>query len=319
MPIKIPNNLPAAKVLSGENIFLMHEFRAVHQDIRPLKIAIINLMPTKNETEIQLLRLLSGTALQVEVDFIQMTSHVSKNTPRDHLTTFYKGFDVIENLCYDGMIITGAPVETLPFEEVDYWPELSAIMEWCNDHVYSVLHICWGAQAGLYHHYGIDKYMLDTKLTGVFPHRSLVSHHPLLRGFDDVYYAPHSRYTTVRAEDIAAQHEINLLSFSDEAGVYIAASNDSRKIFVTGHAEYDSTTLASEYNRDIRAGVPTPIPVRYFPDDNPENKPVMIWRSHANLLFANWINFVIYQNTPYDLSSLNKTALTLQGMRCAGC
>jgi homoserine O-succinyltransferase len=319
MPIKIPNTLPAAKVLSSENIFVMQEFRAVHQDIRALKIAIINLMPTKNETEIQLLRLLSGTALQVEVDFVQMATHVSKNTSADHLRTFYKNFDVIRDCCYDGMIITGAPVETMPFEDVDYWPELSAIMEWCDNHVYSAFHICWGAQAGLYYHYGIDKYMMDAKLTGVFPHRSLILNHPLLRGFDDVYYAPHSRYTAVREDDIRSQLDLNLLSVSDEAGVYIAASNDMRRIFVTGHSEYGCSTLAAEYDRDVKAGVPTPIPSGYFPDDNPENKPVMRWRSHAALLFSNWLNFIIYQNTPYNLSSLNKTALAMQGMRCAGC
>lgn len=319
MPIKIPNALPAAKVLSSENIFLMPESRAIHQDIRPLKIAIINLMPTKNETEIQLLRLLSGTALQVEVEFIQMATHVAKNTPSDHLKAFYKNYSEIESSCYDGMIITGAPVEAMPFEDVDYWPELSSIMEWCGDHVYSVFHICWGAQAGLYHHYGIEKRMMDEKLTGVFQHRSLVSNHPLLRGFDDVYYAPHSRYTTVLAEDIDSRHDIRILSVSDKAGVYIAASNDMRRIFVTGHSEYDSGTLAAEYERDVKSGTPTPVPENYFPDDNPDNMPVMRWRSHASLLFSNWLNFVIYENTPYDLSSLNKTALTMQEMRCAGC
>jgi homoserine O-succinyltransferase len=319
MPIKIPNLLPAAKVLAGENIFLIKEFRAVHQDIRPLKIGIINLMPTKNETEIQLLRLLSGTALQVEVDLIQMTSHISKNTPQSHLTAFYKSFPEIEDNGYDGMIITGAPVETIPFEDVDYWPELSTIMRWCNNHVYSVLHICWGAQAGLYYHYGINKFPLPEKLTGVFPHRGLLPYHPLMRGFDEVFYAPHSRYTTIRKEDIAAENELQLLSVSDEAGVYIAASNDSRKIFVTGHSEYDPTTLANEYYRDIKAGASPRIPVGYFPDDNPENKPLVNWRSHASLLFANWLNFVIYQNTPYNLSSLNKEVLCLQGVRCASC
>ncbi|MDR1019664.1 MAG: homoserine O-succinyltransferase [Synergistaceae bacterium] len=319
MPIKIPNNLPAAKTLSSENIFLMHEFRAVHQDIRPLEIAIINLMPTKNETEIQLLRLLSGTALQVDVEFIQMATHVSRNTPAEHLKAFYKSFADICDSCYDGMIITGAPVEAMPFEDVDYWPELSDIMEWCRDHVYSTFHICWGAQAGLYYHYGIDKHVMAEKLTGVFPHRSLVHNHPLLRGFDDVYYAPHSRYTTVLAEDIASCHDLRLLSVSDEAGVYIAASNDMRNIFVTGHSEYDCATLAAEYERDVKSGVPTPVPSGYFPDDDPENTPVMRWRSHASLLFSNWLNFIIYQNTPYDLSSLNKTAMLSHGMRCAGC
>jgi homoserine O-succinyltransferase len=319
MPIKVPNLLPAAKVLAGENIFLIKEFRAMHQDIRPLTIAIINLMPTKNETEIQLLRLLSGTALQVEVDLIQMSSHISKNTPQSHLAAFYKSFEAIEDSCYDGMIITGAPVETIPFEDVDYWPELSFIMKWCNNHVYSVLHICWGAQAGLYCHYGIDKIPLAEKLSGVFAHRSLLPYHPLMRGFDDVFYAPHSRYTTIREEDIEREHDLQLLSVSDEAGVYIAASNDSRRIFITGHSEYDRMTLANEYYRDIGSRTPVRKPVAYFPDDNPENKPVANWRSHASLLFANWLNFIIYQNTPYDLTSLNKEALCLHGMRCAGC
>jgi homoserine O-succinyltransferase len=319
MPIKIPNTLPAAKVLSLENIFVMHEFRAIHQDIRALRVAIINLMPTKKETEIQLLRLLSGTALQIEVEFIQMATHISKNTSADHLKAFYKNFGDIENCCYDGMIITGAPVELMPFERVDYWPELSSIMEWCDDHVYSVFHICWGAQAGLYYHYGIDKHCLAEKLTGVFSHRNLAPNNPLLRGFDDVYYAPHSRYTEVLAEDIAVQHDLNILSVSDEAGLYIAASNDMRRIFVTGHSEYDLSTLALEYDRDLNAGVTGTLPLHYFPNDNPENRPVMTWRSHANLLFSNWLNFIIYQNTPYNLSSLNKTALASQGMRCAGC
>jgi homoserine O-succinyltransferase len=318
MPIKIPNTLPAAKVLASENIFIMHEFRAIHQDIRALKIAIINLMPTKKETEIQILRLLSGSALHVEVEFIQMATHISKNTSADHLKAFYKSFDTIKNCCYDGMIITGAPVETMKFEDVDYWPELSSIMEWCDDHVYSVFHICWGAQAGLYHHYGINKRNLEKKLTGIFPHRSLVSNNPLLRGFDDIYYAPHSRYTTVLAEDITSRHELNLLSVSEEAGVYIAASNDMRRIFVTGHSEYDRMTLAAEYDRDVKAGINAVLPLHYFPDDNCENKPIMTWRSHSVLLFSNWINFIIYQNTPYDLSSLNKTAFASHGMRCAG-
>lgn len=304
MPIKIPNDLPAARVLTGENIFVMDEQRAVHQDIRPLKIAVINLMPTKNETETQLLRLLSGTPLQIEVDLIQMASHTSKNTSVEHLMTFYKSFADIQDDCYDGMIVTGAPVETLPFEEVDYWKELCAIMEWSNTHVYSTFHICWGAQAGLYYHYGIDKYPLGQKLTGIFAHRSLVSYHPLMRGLDDVYYVPHSRYTAIRAEDVEARPELQLLSVSDIAGVHIAANKDCRKIFITGHSEYDRGTLAAEHERDRKKGLQTPPPHGYFPQDDPEKTPVVNWRSHAHLLFCNWVNFIIYQNTPYHLASL---------------
>lgn len=312
MPIKIPNNLPAAKTLADENIFIMDERRAFHQDIRPMKIAIINLMPTKHVTEIQLLRLLGATPLQLEIDLIQMTSHTSKNTAPEHLKSFYKSFGDIRCDCYDGMIITGAPVETLPFEDVDYWPELSEMMEWSRYNVYSTFHICWGAQAGLYYHYGIDKHPMDEKLTGVFPHYSPLPRHPLMRGFDDVYYAPHSRYTSVRAEDVAAVKALRLLSVSDAAGVHIVANESCRQIFVTGHSEYDRETLALEYGRDREKGVKTPVPAGYFPEDNPDLTPAMNWRSHANLLFSNWINYVIYQHTPYDLTALNRQCLKLQ-------
>ncbi|MDR3279347.1 MAG: homoserine O-succinyltransferase [Synergistaceae bacterium] len=312
MPIKIPNDLPAVKTLVQENIYVMTEFRALHQDIRPLRIAILNLMPTKSETELQLLRLLGGASLQIEVDFIQVASHTSKNTPVSHLTTFYKKFDDIRDSCYDGLIITGAPVETLPFEEVDYWRELCEIMEWSKYNVYSCLHICWGAQAGLYYHYGIEKYNMDEKLSGIFAHRNLNPNHQIMRGFDDIYYAPHSRYTTVRIEDILKKREIRLLSTSDAAGAYLVSSADCRKIFITGHPEYDRQTLAAEYARDVGKGIKAPIPVGYFPKDDPENTPVMSWRSHANLLYCNWINLVIYQNTPFDLHSLSTMSMRPQ-------
>jgi homoserine O-succinyltransferase len=305
MPIKIPGDLPAIKELTRENIFVMTEQRALHQDIRPLRIAILNLMPTKRETELQILRLLGGTPLQIEIEFLQVASHTPKNTPLSHMTTFYKKFDDIRDSCYDGLIITGAPVETLPFEDVDYWPELCEIMEWSNYNVYSSLHICWGAQAGLYFHYGIRKYSLDEKLSGIFAHRNMNPSHPIMRGFDDVFYVPHSRYTTVRMEEIVSKRAIRLLSASDAAGAYIAASVDCRKIFVTGHSEYECRTLASEYVRDIRKGLPAKMPAGYFPEDDPNNTPIVNWRSHAHLLFCNWVNFIIYQNTPYDLHSLN--------------
>jgi homoserine O-succinyltransferase len=312
MPIKVPNDLPAARELARENIMVITERKAVHQDIRPLKIVILNLMPTKRETELQLLRLLGGTPIQADVDFMQVSSYTPKNTPLSHLQTFYKTFDDLKDRCYDGMIITGAPVETLPFDDVDYWLELCAIMEWSKYSVYSTLHICWGAQAGLYFHYGIEKHALDQKLSGVYQHRSLIPTHPLLWGFDDVYYAPHSRYTTIRTDDLLATAGLRLLSHSDEAGAYIAVSADGRMIFVTGHSEYDHGTLAAEYSRDVGRGLRPNVPANYFPHDDPENAPVMKWRSHANLLFCNWINFIIYPNTPYDLSSLNKMIMRPQ-------
>jgi homoserine O-succinyltransferase len=262
-------------------------------------------MPTKIDTEIQILRLLSGTPLQVEINLVQMEAHTSKNTPITHLMEFYKNFSDIKHDCYDGMIITGAPVERLSFDEVDYWSELCEIMEWSNYNVYSCLHICWGAQAGLFYHYGVDKYVLDEKLTGVFAHRCLIAHHPLMHGLDDIYYAPHSRYTTVRAMDIAAKPWLRLISVSEAAGVHIAATTDCRKIFITGHSEYDRNTLAAEYDRDLKKGTHTPIPSGYFPRDDPNKTPVMNWRSTANLIFCNWINSIIYQNTPYDIANLS--------------
>lgn len=305
MPIKIPDHLPAAKILESENIFVMTEHRAMHQDIRPLQILILNLMPTKIETETQLLRLLGNSPLQVDIDLMQTATHISKNTDPGHLLEFYQTFDQVKNNKYDGMIITGAPVESLEFTAVDYWDELCAIMEWSRAHVYSTLHICWGAQAGLYYHYGVPKYPLGRKLSGVFRHRPLDPAHPLLRGFDEVFFMPHSRYTEVRQEDIEKVEGLQVLALSETAGAAIIATQDARQVFITGHMEYDRTTLAGEYQRDLQRGMSPQIPQHYFPDDNPEAVPPMLWRSHASLLYANWLNYFVYQRTPYDLSSLN--------------
>jgi homoserine O-succinyltransferase len=304
MPIKVADGLPAILTLEKENIFVMPEHRAVQQDIRPLKIIILNLMPTKIETETQLLRLLSNTPLQMEIDLLQAASHTSKNTPSEHLLEFYKSFEDVKCSRYDGMVITGAPIEQMPFEEVDYWPELCEILEWSKRNVYSTFHICWGAQAGLYYHYGIPKYDLTEKMFGVFSHRPLIPTHPLLRGFDEAFWAPHSRHTEVRREDIEKVPDIELLSTSDEAGVYIAANKDGRQIFVTGHSEYDRNTLAGEYFRDFDKGLDIKMPRHYFPDDNPLLMPPLKWSSHANLLYTNWLNYFVYQKTPFDLTSL---------------
>lgn len=304
MPIKVADGLPAIQTLEIENIFVMPEQRAAHQDIRPLKIVILNLMPTKISTETQMLRLLSNTPLQLDVDLLQAASHTSKNTPSEHLLKFYKTFDEIRELRYDGMVITGAPVELMPFEEVDYWPELCEIMDWSRRNVYSTFHICWGAQAGLYRHYGIAKYPLPEKMFGVFLHRTLVPNHPLMRGFDDVFWAPHSRHTEVRAEDIARAPELELLADSEEAGVYIAATADGRQIFVMGHSEYDRETLSGEYFRDRQRGLDIRPPRHYFPEDDPARTPPLRWRGHSTLLFANWLNYFVYQRTPYDLDTL---------------
>lgn len=304
MPIRVPDKLPATKQLRNENVFVMSETRAMHQDIRPLKIAIVNLMPTKITTETQLLRLLSNSPLHVEIDLIGMDSHTSKNTSAEHLETFYKTFKDIKNQKYDGMIITGAPVENLDFEEVDYWDELVSIMEWSKTHVTSTFHICWAAQAGLYYHYGIPKYALDRKLSGVYKHRVNRRTAKLVRGFDNEFYAPHSRYTEVRAEDIKKVKDLEILAESDEAGVYIVFTKGGRKIFVTGHSEYDADTLLNEYIRDLGRGINPDVPKNYFPDDNPEKKPVVRWRSHASLLFSNWLNYFVYQITPYDIDSI---------------
>ncbi len=304
MPIKIPNELPAYKTLTDENIFVMTETRALTQDIRPLKIAIVNLMPTKIDTETQLLRLLGNTSLQVESDLIRTASHQSRNTSREHLETFYKTFEDIREENYDGMIITGAPVEQLPFEEVEYWDELCAIMEWSKRHVHSTMHICWGAQAGLYYHYGIQKKSLPEKLFGVFPHQAERKNYILLRGFDDIFMVPHSRHTTVDRADIEACPDLKILASSPEAGVYICATDGGSRIFITGHSEYDPLTLEREYLRDKNAGLPIAPPKNYYPDDDDTRPPLVTWRSHANLLYANWLNYMVYQTTPYDLKEL---------------
>ena len=304
MPIKIPDKLPATKQLNKENIFVMTEKKAMHQDIRPLKLVLVNLMPTKITTETQLMRLLSNSPLQVEIDLLQMDSHMSKNTPAEHLAAFYKRFDEIKNSKYDGMIITGAPVENLDFDKVDYWDELVKIMGWSTTHVTSTLHICWAAMAGLYYHYGIPKYPLKEKCFGVFEHRVNRKTSKLVRGFDNVFYAPHSRHTEVRSEDIKKVKELEILAESDEAGVYIITTKGGRRIFVTGHSEYDADTLKNEYIRDLEAGKQPNIPKHYFPDDNPSKKPLVRWRSHASLLFSNWLNYFVYQITPYDIDSI---------------
>ncbi len=303
MPINIADDLPAVETLSRENIFIMRETRARHQDIRPLRIAILNLMPTKIATETQLLRLLGNTPIQVDITLLHPRSHQPKNTPEEHLLRFYNTFEDIRDEKFDGLIITGAPVEHMPFEEVDYWEELTRIMDWSLHNVYSTLHICWGAQAGLYHHYGILKHALDKKLFGVFSHRVNHKNMKLFRGFDDLFYAPHSRYTEVHKEDIEAAG-LEVLSESEKAGLYIAASKDERQIFVTGHSEYDPLTLKNEYERDVRAGLPISIPYCYYPGDDPLREPIVTWRSHANLLFSNWLNYYVYQETPYDLGKI---------------
>ena len=306
MPIIIPNDLPAKNVLANENIFVMNAKRAIHQDIRPLKVLILNLMPTKVTTETQLLRLLGNTALQVEVELLRVRSHESKNTPEDHLLAFYKTFDQVEKELFDAMIITGAPIEHLPFEQVDYWQELQDIMDWGLEHAFSLLYICWGAQAALYHHYGVPKYPLPAKQFGVFEHRVTEKNCQLLRGFDDVFYAPHSRHTEVRRSDVESVPGLKVLAESEEAGLYIAASENQRQVFITGHSEYDPLTLKVEYDRDVALGLPIQVPANYYPDDDPAQPPVVRWRGHSNLLFANWINYTVYQETPYDLTSIKK-------------
>lgn len=304
MPIKIPDKLPATQQLRGENVFVMSETKAMHQDIRPLKIALVNLMPTKITTETQILRLLSNSPLQVTIDLIQMDSHNSRNTSAEHLEAFYKTFDEIKNSKYDGMVITGAPVENLDFEEVDYWDELKKIMDWSTTHVTSTLHICWAAQAGLYHHYGVPKYALAKKCSGVFKHHVNRKTAKLMRGFDSEFYAPHSRNTEVRAEDIKKVKDLEILADSEEAGVYIVFTKGGRRIFVMGHSEYDATTLQEEYFRDVERGLNPEIPKHYFLDDDPAKKPVVRWRSHAYLLFSNWLNYFVYQITPYDIDKI---------------
>lgn len=304
MPIKIQDKLPATQILRKENVFVMTEKRALRQEIRPLKLLLLNIMPTKIATETQLLRLLSNTPLQIEVDLLHMSTHVSKNTSEEHLKEFYKTFDEVRNGKYDGMIITGAPVEKLDFEDVDYWQELTDIMEWTKHNVTSTFHICWGAQAGLYYHYGVPKYHLDSKMFGIFEHKVLRKKSKLLRGFDDTFFAPHSRHTEIRREDVEKVEELQILAESDVAGLYIVASKDRKNIFVTGHSEYDADTLHKEYIRDLEANLPIDVPVNYYPDDDYRKPPKVTWRSHANLLFSNWLNYYVYQTTPYDLNEI---------------
>ena len=304
MPIKIPNDLPAVKTLNDENIFVMTETRAITQDIRPLKILLLNLMPKKIETETQLSRLLGNSPLQVDLTLIHTKSHQSKNTSAEHLFTFYQTFDDVKHLTFDGMIITGAPVENMPFEQVEYWKEICDIMEWTKTHVHSTFHICWGAQAGLYYHYGIGKQPLDKKLFGIFEHTADYKRSILLRGFDDKFMVPHSRHTTVDRADIEAVPELKILSSSEEAGVYIVSSEGGKQFFITGHSEYDAETLKNEYVRDVKEGKPIEIPKNYFPDDDPEREPLVTWRSHANLLYSNWLNYFVYQTTPYDINEI---------------
>jgi homoserine O-succinyltransferase len=304
MPIKIDAALPARSVLEMENIFVMTQERAMRQDIRPLRIILLNLMPTKVETETQLLRLLSNTPIQVEVELLQTATHTSKNTSQEHLLEFYRVFDDIKGRKFDGMIITGAPVEQMPFEQVDYWDELCEIFAWSRRHVYSTFHICWGAQAGLYYHYGVPKYPLEQKLSGVYSHRLLDPFHPLMRGLDDEFQAPHSRYTEIRRQDIALVKQLQILSYSDLAGVHIVSDLCCRNVFITGHSEYDRETLAKEYFRDLEKNLPVPVPHAYFPEDDPRRTPAMRWRGAATILFSNWLNYFVYQRTPYDLSTL---------------
>lgn len=307
MPVKIPNNLPATDILNSENIFVMTEERAKHQDIRPLKIVILNLMPNKIVTETQILRLLGNTPLQIEITFLHPRSHESKNTSDDHLNNFYNSFDNIKNDKFDGMIITGAPLGQISFEEVDFWDELCLIMDWSKSNVFSCLHICWGTLAGLYYHYGIPKNNLEQKMFGVFPHQVNHQLSKLLRGFDDVFWVPHSRHTYVRREDISSRRELKILAESEESGVYLIATPDYRQVFITGHSEYDTMTLSDEYFRDLNKGLDINLPVNYFINNDSSQKPASLWRAHAHLLFANWLNYCVYQETPFSLSEVGLT------------
>ena len=305
MPLNLPENIPAIDLLKEENIFVMNSNRASSQDIRPLKVVILNLMPIKITTETDLIRLLSNTPLQIEIDFMKLQSHTSKNTPIEHLKAFYKPFDEIAKSNYDGMIITGAPVEQMEFEDVNYWEELTSIFDWAKKHVTSTLFICWAAQAGLYHHYNIPKYPLKEKLSGVFAHRSLQPKNPIFRGFDDIFYVPHSRYTTVKKEDICKNSDLKILSESDEAGVHMVMARNGREFFITGHSEYSPNTLGDEYRRDLKKGLSISMPKNYFINDNPNEKPLVTWRGHANLLFSNWLNYFVYQETPYNIEDIH--------------
>lgn len=304
MPVRVPVSLPAVEALREENIFVIDEQRASSQDIRPLRIAILNLMPLKIMTETDLLRLISNTPLQVELDFIDTDSHVSKNTPREHIETFYKKFEEVKHNNYDGLIITGAPVEKVDFEEVDYWEELTEIFAWAKKHVTSTLYICWAALAGLYYHYGVPKYVLEKKISGVFKHRIDDELNPIFRGFDDMFYVPHSRYSEVRREDIDKVPALKIIAESAESGIYIVMARGGREFFITGHSEYSPGTLDFEYRRDLEKGINPEIPVNYYENDNPDNPPIVRWRSHANLLFSNWLNYFVYQETPYDIRDI---------------
>ena len=306
MPIKIPDHLPAVETLRQENIFVMTEGRATTQDIRPLRILLVNLMPKKIQTETQFSRLLGNTPLQIELELIVPESHTSVNTPAEHLQAFYKTFRDVKDQYFDGCVITGAPIEHLAFEEVDYWNELTDIMEWTKTHVHSTIHVCWGAQAGLYYHYGVPKHPLPSKLFGVFPHTVEYKRSILFRGFDDVFFVPHSRHTTIFREDVERVPELRILASSEQAGVYVVFTKEGKQIFITGHSEYDPHTLKEEYDRDVAAGKPITVPENYYPDDDPEKEPVVRWRGHAHLLFANWLNYFVYQTTPYDLKELEK-------------
>lgn len=304
MPVRIPNGLPAVSVLKEENIFVMDEQRAIAQDIRPLRIAILNLMPTKEVTETQILRVIGNTPLQIEVTLLRMITHESQNTSKSHLEAFYKTFEDVKDQKFDGLVITGAPVEMLAFHEVDYWSELLEIIDWAEKHVFSTLYICWAAQAGMYYHYGVPKYELAEKCSGVYRHKVLAPNHPLMRGFDATFHAPHSRHTEVRREDIDKVDDLILLAYSDVAGVYIACDKNGKRVFVTGHSEYDPDTLKLEYLRDVNKGMDVPVPYHYFPNDDPDEEPNVRWRAHSNLLFQNWLNYFVYQETPYDLSKI---------------
>ena len=304
MPVRISRELPAYAQLTNENIFVMSEQRAVSQDIRPLKLAILNIMPTKIVTETQLLRLLGNTPLQVDVTFLRTSTHASKNTPLEHLESFYRTFEQIRGQKFDGLIITGAPVERLEFNQVNYWDELKDIMSWSKNNVYSTMHICWGAQAGLYYNYGIEKHVLDKKLSGVFLHQTLGGSQTLIRGYDDYFYAPHSRYTGVKREDVDKHPELTVLAQSEQAGVYLIIGRNGREVYIMGHPEYDNDTLALEYRRDLEKGISPEIPENYFPDGNVNERPLNLWRGHANLLFSNWLNYCVYQETPYELNDI---------------
>ena len=310
MPIKIPDALPARQTLESENIFVMSKMRAETQEIRPLKIALLNLMPTKIVTETQLSRLLGNTPLQVELELVQVSTHKAKNTSQEHMLAFYKTFDEIKDQYFDGMVITGAPVEQMPFEQVEYWQELCTIMEWTKTHVHSTFHICWGAQAGLYYHFGIDKVPLEKKMFGIFPHRVVYKNPILLRGFDEEFWVPQSRHTTIRREDVAAEPRLKILAESEEAGLYAMCTEGGRQVFITGHSEYDRETLKLEYLRDKNLGLEIEVPKNYFPDDDDTKEPLVRWRSHANLLYSNWLNYLVYQSTPYEVAAIGR------GERC---